>query len=191
MPGKLKPFSEVMELTSTISRAGDFYPDECEAYYDLLSALPDKARVLEIGLRFGRSSSIVGQVAATKQFRYLAIDPFIHPPEARQAWIKMMDGIYPQYELLYQYSHQSLRQIIERRPFDLALIDGGHRYDDTMLDCHAVFPHSSTVCIHDYGSPIHPTVKKAVDDYMDATGRLTFTGIDVANTLAIYCRTAW
>ena len=55
--------AEVMELTDTISGHTAFEGIECAKYFELLMSLPWRANIVEIGLQFGRSSSIALQVA--------------------------------------------------------------------------------------------------------------------------------
>src|SRR3989304_4190401 len=82
-------FDQVMELTRTVSSHTAFEDAECRAYYELLMGLPHGATVVEIGLQFGRSSSIVMQESLEKHFDYHGVDPFVDPPNARDEWMAL------------------------------------------------------------------------------------------------------
>src|SRR5438445_8849629 len=80
-------FDEAMILTRTISSPAAFEDDECHAYFDILMTLPENALIVEIGLEYGRSSSIALQVAKNKKLHYVGIDPF--PDE--DVYVKWLD----------------------------------------------------------------------------------------------------
>jgi hypothetical protein len=54
-----------------------FSKEEAKALYELLQTLPEHANVVEIGVEFGRSTTIIGHVAKEKNFNFTAIDPFV------------------------------------------------------------------------------------------------------------------
>src|SRR5213592_1107799 len=69
-------FDEVMTFTRTVSSADAFRDEECRRYYEILDSLDPGSLIVEVGLEFGRSSSVALQVAKAKQLRYRGIDPF-------------------------------------------------------------------------------------------------------------------
>jgi len=62
-------FDKVMKLTRTISSPAAFEDPECELYWTALSSLPDGSTIVEVGLQYGRSSSIALQVANANRLR--------------------------------------------------------------------------------------------------------------------------
>lgn len=161
----MKSFDEVMALTRTVSGNAAFEEEECLAYYDLLASLPDGATVLEIGLQFGRSSSIVAQLQQDKRLHYIGIDPFVDPPDAKEAWCKLMIQIGASYSLFAVRSDE----VTVLPPLDLALIDGDHNADAVANDCRLVLPKIKVggyALMHDYGREslpnVYPTVNAAM-----------------------------
>ena len=124
-------FDEVMAFTRTVSSADAFRDEECRRYYDILCGLSPGSLIVEVGLEFGRSSSVALQVAKAKQLRYRGIDPFLDTPDALEAWIKMARSIGWPFELHVMRSHDCLSD----GSIDALLIDGDHRYETVMLDC--------------------------------------------------------
>lgn len=154
-----------MQLTSTVSGAAAFEADECLAYYNTLTSLPDNAVVVEIGLQFGRSSSIAAQVGKAKQFEYIGIDPFTDPPEAAEAWTRMMQGIGMPYALLKMRSDRAYGHI---DGIDCILIDGAHDFESVLEDCAYLdrTPVGAYALFHDYGRDSLPGVYRAVNTWM-------------------------
>src|SRR5882724_13312541 len=83
-------FDEVMTLTSTISTYEVFQPAECEAMYDTLLLLPDGATIVEVGCDYGRSSSLIFQLAKAKNFLTIHVDPWRDHPERASEWMEVM-----------------------------------------------------------------------------------------------------
>src|SRR5947208_5005325 len=121
-------FDEVMTFTRTVSSATAFEDEECRAYYDILNGLKPGSLIVEVGLEFGRSSSVALQVAKAKQLRYRGIDPFQDTPEALQAWITMARSIGWPFELHVIKS----RDYSSEEPINALLIDGDHNYEAVM-----------------------------------------------------------
>lgn len=170
-------FDEVMRFTRTVSSNAAFEDPECKAYYDLLCSLPDHATVLEVGLQYGRSSSIVAQVAKAKRFNYIGVDPFYQPPEAAPEWIRMMQQVGVPFTLFMMTTAELWSQIERGFVFlpvmDLLLIDGDHDASgvETDLDCYVhLVPQGGYACFHDYGRDSLPDVYPTVNRYFERSG---------------------
>lgn len=151
-------FDQIMQLTQTVSGAAAFQDDEARAYFDLLNALPDGAIVLEVGLQFGRSSSIVAQLTQEKHFQYFGIDPFTDPPDAGPAWLSLMQRIGAPFTL---FKMKSTEVQLKPSPLDLVLIDGDHNEDGVRIDCQKWLPlvrSGGHALFHDYGRESLPNV---------------------------------
>jgi len=116
-------FEQVMQLTRTISSSAAFEEPECRAYFDILMGMPSDSKypVVEIGLQFGRSSSIALSVAKERKLRYVGIDPFIDPPEAIDAWTSLARKIGHPFTLCCEDSKNSFVPMP-----GCVLIDGNH-----------------------------------------------------------------
>jgi len=176
-------FEDVMRVTSEVSGNAAFEDNECRAYFDLLIGLPDElpddATVVEIGLQFGRSSSIVMQVGHEKRFRYWGVDPFIDPPDAREAWTKLAERLgCEEYALLHMKSQDADPYLPQ--DVDLALVDGDHWASSVESDCKLLMPRIKSggwMLFHDYGREslpqVYPTVQaEMVRDVVWRHGKL-------------------
>jgi cephalosporin hydroxylase len=148
-----------MTLTRTIDSPLIFSDEEAQAYYDLLTTVPDGSTVLEIGLQYGRSSSVALQVARNRSLTYYGIDPFTETPQAEVEWLNLRDQInYPVWLLKYRSDE------VRNWPpsVALALIDGDHTTEGVTTDCKLVMPliaSSGYICLHDYDRSHLPGVK--------------------------------
>lgn len=156
-------FDDAMILTRTVSSNAAFQDPECEAYFDILMTLPENALIVEVGLEYGRSSSIALQVAKERRLRYLGIDPFLDVDIYRQ-WQKMALKAGTDYELLTEPSRQAeISQSIQ-----CILIDGDHSYDAVLDDLNHFAPkviHCGYLLMHDYGRDSLPDVYRAALNY--------------------------
>ena len=124
-------FEEAMQLTRTISSSTAFEDSECEAYFDILMSLPEDALIVEIGLEYGRSSSIALQVTQEHGLRYYGIDPFTDIEDAYPRWFDMAKQTGAMYRLAVMHSHEA----VIGEPVHCILIDGDHSYDAVVDDC--------------------------------------------------------
>src|SRR5229473_2499733 len=106
-------FDEVMRLTSAISSYEVFQPTECEAMYDTLLQLPDGATVVEVGCDFGRSSSLIFQLARAKNFLTIHVDPWLDYPDRASEWMRVMceSLAYHPFILLRMTTEEAARHI--------------------------------------------------------------------------------
>lgn len=157
-------FEEAMQLTSGVSAPAAFEQDECQSLYDALQGLPTCATVLEVGCEFGRSSSLLAQVAREKQFRLVFIDPFVDPASTPR-WMATMHGIGVPFTLLHMTTEQAVRESRIPRVIHFALIDGDHTEAGVTADCDAILPWMTwdgVVAAHDYGRDSLPDVYKVL-----------------------------
>lgn len=183
--------------TDAIGSGTDFFRDEVELYARLLGELPDNPAVLELGLQWGRSSSVVFQ--SLTKVRYVGVDPFIGENRDPEAWKQNVLKFVREgsVSLVGGFSHDAIGYIQKEGPYDLALIDADHRYGSCLCDLYLVAPHvllGGWLLVHDYASQLWPDVKRAVDDYMDNVGTFGDYGIfekkHLANTLVAFQRVA-
>ena len=180
-----------MKLTRTISGEAAFEDAEARAYYDLAAALNPGSVIVEIGLQYGRSSSIVLQVASEAGHEYHGVDPW-ESPEVNLAWMDMASratrGI-----VLHQYP--SMARDVEAWPdqIHLALIDGDHDAPGVRTDCQVLLPRIAVgghVCAHDYGRDslpdVYPTMNEEIQRSCDAGA--PFIHVGTYGTLGVWQR---
>lgn len=181
-------FDEAMEFTRTVGSHVSFEDGECRAYFDILNSLPKDSLVVEVGLQFGRSSSIALQVALVNGLRYHGIDPFTEPREAYKEWMAMAASLGVRYRL--SIMHSSHAKIGEK--IDCILIDGDHSYDAVMDDCRHFLPQVASggwACFHDFNRASLPDVTKAVLDYIRSANNVNkWEEVGITGTLGVWRR---
>lgn len=174
-------FDEVMKFTLGISSSTAFEDEECKAYYDFLNILPAGSDILEIGLQFGRSSSIALQVAREKGLNYVGVDPFIDPPEAAEAWLRMAMATGADFTMVKATSSAyGNNPTITAFP-DLVLVDGDHTAAGVLADLNTwarwVMP-GGYMLFHDYGRDSLPDVYPMVNAYFaDKSAQWDYLGV--------------
>src|SRR5229473_5335570 len=165
-------FDEVMRLTSTISSYEVFQPAECEVMYDTLLQLPNGATVVEVGCDFGRSSSLIFQLAQAKSFLTIHIDPWQDYRDRAKQWMEVMIErcSYHPFILLRMTTVQAAAHIIRLTPdgIDLAFIDGSHDQEvveDDLWEVASRIKSGGFLTAHDYPSA---GVAEAIDPFVAA-----------------------
>lgn len=171
-----------------------FNKEEAKALYDLASNLPEASNIVEIGVEFGRSTTVLGQVSKERGHKFVAIDAWLgeYSPQARK---HVEDVLIKEWglpiRLWSQKSGDVARMYLDR--INLIHIDGDHTYDGVMEDCKKWLPKVAPdgyVCFDDYGHDSLPEVYAAVSDYMKDNPDWDFVE-RVGNKLGIYRRTWW
>lgn len=178
-------FEDVMQLTSTTGVDILLNDIECRAYYDVCMSLPDGSNVLEIGLFFGRSTSIVCQIGKHKDFHYTGVDPFAETADQFPAWLALMDSIG------FPYTHLRCTSVEAdlQGPFAMALIDGDHTTPAVTTDCLKVMPliaPGGCICLHDYNRDSLPGVRWGADATLGKSAEWRLES--VSGTLAVWRR---
>ena len=156
-----------------------FSEAECRRYWELLvgdSTLAQwtpcgkgqqlsAAHVVEIGLQFGRTSSLVAQASKMRSLIHYGVDPFIDPPEAKSAWCDLMERIgHPCILAEMRSDDPRLLETPFPERINLALIDGDHSEAAVANDIALLAPRivpGGHLLFHDYGVNL-PNVYPAV-----------------------------
>lgn len=167
-------FEEVMKITDSVSSNAALENPEAKALYECCREVRRWACVVEVGCQLGRSSSIITQMASALNFYSLHIDPYTGQPEFMQQWATMMyrvGGVQEHaFTLLCMRTEQAEWHLEKLAPFDLAYIDGDHGTAEVEMDLALVackIRRGGLLACHDYGRESLPTVKSALDGFID------------------------
>jgi cephalosporin hydroxylase len=179
-------FDQAMQLTRTVSSNAAFEDEECKAYFDVLMTLQVGDLIVEVGLEYGRSSSIALQVARERELLYTGID--IAP---KMEWFDKLSGLAKSLGPRFQYLTEDSKDVNLAEPIAAILIDGDHSYAGVLADCSKFLPNvidCGYAMFHDYKRESLPDVTRAVDDYM--AGRARWNHIEYIGTLGVWQKVA-
>jgi len=181
-------FDHVMAFTKNISSPTAFEDHECHVYFDTLMSLEEGALIVEVGLEYGRSSSIALQVVKHHLLRYVGIDPFIGHDEIHDSWLSMASQIEMK-PWRRKLTRKKADEVRLHEPINAILIDADHEYDAVLSDCEHFLPYvvpGGFAMFHDFGRNSLPGVYTGVTDYMEKRPRWAMKGI--VGTLGIFKR---
>lgn len=159
-------FDEAMVLTRT--RGAELLLSDVEArvMWDALHALPDRATVIEIGCHWGRSSSLIAQVAKEKRLDLIFIDPFTGYEDHAAEWMRMMIGL----GVPFRFECRRSQDMAVPPCSDLVYIDGFHEDEEMVYQDCALYllrvRNGGSALVHDYMRDSLPDVTAAVQRYM-------------------------
>jgi predicted O-methyltransferase YrrM len=135
--------AEAYERGSVRTQAGDAIElsphsierDQGEALRELTVA-EGAEQTIEVGFALGMSALFLCQAVIPRGGRHVAIDPFQWSSWGGAGLRTLEDaGVGAQVELIEEESQLALPRLVsEGRSFDLAFIDGDHRFESALLD---------------------------------------------------------
>lgn len=165
-------FEEVYKEVEKSSHETAFNRGECEALYQLSLATTDGANIVEIGVQYGRSTTVLGMVAKEKHLSWVyAVDNWSEPesPEAKAHVEEFIKWLNLPVKIWSMSSVEAERKWLNEMDIHLLHIDGDHTYKGVFEDCELWMPKVKVggfACFDDYREHIHPEVVKAVNDYI-------------------------
>ena len=163
-------FEEIYKLTDTISHATAFREDEARSLFNKLIVLPESSNILEVGVQYGRSFSVMLQVGKVKKFNITAIDNFCEE-NGEDIFNVFTDNVAKcnyEYVLIKKNSNEAHTDV-EDNHFDLIHIDADHTYEGVKLDIINYLPKlkkGGFICFHDYARDSLPGVFQAVNELL-------------------------
>jgi len=159
-------FRQAIELTSTVGSNASYEDDALEMLWFAAASLPRLSQIVEIGCEYGRSSSLLLQLARERGYQGPHfVDPFLtYSGYSATAFIQVMIKIKHHFHLhvmTTREAYPSLPLLI-----NLLHIDGDHTSQGLQIDCDLLLPRiisGGYAVFHDYGEIGLPEVKPVVD----------------------------
>jgi predicted O-methyltransferase YrrM len=140
------------------------YPGEIETLFELAKPLPPNPIIVNIGTGLGTSTLAFHKSRPDAKVYAIDIDPCA---KAFENWRK--SGLSMEGVTFINGASGSVARWWEVGPVDLLFIDGDHSPPGIRIDVKTWEPHIVTgglLVFHDYGNPVTPYVKPAVDVLM-------------------------
>jgi SAM-dependent methyltransferase len=168
----MKTFDEMMELTKTINCEGVYSNVALKGLYDAAVLAPPVGNFVEIGCEYGRSTSLIAQVAKERNQYLVCIDPFVkHLSGAEGAGVGahtfgMLCKLNLPFSFLFGHSFNVPYNF---GPISFLHVDGNHSVPFLRSDLDRFFPlvvDGGYIALHDYGNdgPYSKDVKTFLDD---------------------------
>ncbi len=151
---------------------GYLVPGQERYLFEKVAALPDHARILEIGSYYGRSTSAMAFACMGSHKHIYAMDSFVGNRKGGgtrtignsyfDVWERNIRGLgLKQYITpLKGFSYDLIPRWDSERKFDFVFIDGSHHYEDVKKDFHLILPfvkENGWIALHDV-TPAFPGV---------------------------------
>jgi predicted O-methyltransferase YrrM len=167
-------FKEAFEYSGKV--AGSFEPDCCEHLWN--AAIQTHGTMVEVGVHYGRSASLIVQAASVHGNKVILIDPWSDVTMYEEVRDRFARD-FPEVETicLKMNSQDALLDLLQRKAIDspLALvhIDAFHAIDENgynhpWMDAQHWTPllkRGGFACFHDYDPVIFPDIVRAVDHF--------------------------
>lgn len=181
-------FEDVYKLTDTISSETAYSREESEALFNVLDLIPPESTIIEVGCEFGRSTSILAQVAVERNHKLILIDPFITGGHPWARCMNMLLTVRPKFTLHCMKTNEVNPELLPR-DVGLIHIDGDHTLMGVYRDINCLawrVKSGGFACFHDYGRESLPDVKLAISKYLyTAFAESSITKTNTVGTLHI------
>jgi len=180
-------FNEIYTIVEESSHETCFGKEKCRALYSLCKMIPIDGEVLEIGVQYGRSTTVLGMVAKEKGYRVTGVDNW--KEDVSKEAKEHIEAKIRRYEMpvsILSMSSEKAHEVTLPIKYNLIHIDGDHQYKGIEKDCKLWkerVKRGGFLCFDDYHHPTLTDVKKAVDRHIIGKG-YRLIGI-YGNTLAV------
>jgi predicted O-methyltransferase YrrM len=184
----MKSIEEIYQIVEESSHETAYNREECEALYDCLLKLPDGARVVEVGVQFGRSATVIAEVSKVRGFEFTAVDNWLeeYSTRAKPHFEGQIEKHGWNVKKLWMDSNMASK--IYDGKIDLIHIDGDHEYEGVLSDIKHWLPKVNKggyACFDDFGHDSLPGIWKACNEYFTEHKNWEFVG-RFGNKLGVY-----
>lgn len=150
---------------------GAYDEEELEAIRMRVAELAPHSHIVEIGILYGRTSSIYMQASREKPLNITLIDCFgVNGEDCEKAFAELRTH-FPPVELLAMRAENAAPLVANN--IDLLHIDGDHGVENITIDCQLYLPKlksGAVAMFHDYHRPspdgiVFPWLEEVVDEY--------------------------
>jgi len=157
-------FEAALKLTDGIGGRAAYEIEALRGLWTALTMLRPSSNILEIGCEYGRSTSMIAQVAKEQGHRLHLIDPFVEPAIGARMMQTMLEIGHP-FTLHVKRHNQVLVGDLPAQ-LDMVHIDADHTKPSITWDCTVALPQlrkGGIAVFHDYSHDSLPAVKPTVD----------------------------
>jgi cephalosporin hydroxylase len=163
-------FEDLYTIVEESGHESSFNREECEALYNFCQEIPRGGLVLEIGIQFGRSLTVLGIVGNERDFDIIGVDSW-QEDVSQDAKMHVEEKIkkYDMPITVMNITSEEAEGELKFDRFDLVHIDGDHEYESVLQDIvlwSRKVKKGGYMCFDDYGHDSLPGVYKAVTEYM-------------------------
>ena len=167
----LPSFDAIYKKVEECSSENAFHRDEAQCLYDYVSKIKSSQIVVELGIEWGRSTTVIAELAAANNFTHIAIDNFC------QEYGQQYRAFQYERKMKYGWKNTQIREMDSARSAEyfgkraaFLFIDADHEYESVIRDTLAWLPKvkaNGLLMFHDYARDSLPGVYKAVSELED------------------------
>lgn len=180
-------FDSLYEKVNECSSELAFSKQESYFLYQTIMDMNVGSLLIEVGIEYGRSTTIFAEVAKHNELNHIAIDNFCQDDgqDYKQFQLERFEK-YDWYNSKLREADSADTSFMGQKKADLVLIDADHAYESVLRDARAWIPKlkkDGIILFHDYGRDTLPGVKKAIDKLSNE-----LTCVTVVDTLGAFVK---